>query len=174
MGKWKFFVYPVWNFDKIESFLSKMEKQGYKVEKRRFSYFFKFKKANSKDVRYLLTYSPLGGSISMNNLEMQLKNKYMANIIIKGSFEAPAVYRISDTTNDISDVKIERNCILCDICKNKIFWSGLFVACIGLMCGLFKINAQKDLISCAMFLAPIIAYFFYNLVGFLMLKNTKL
>lgn len=173
MEKWKFFIYPVWNFDKIELFLSNMEKEGYRVEKRRFIYFFKFKKVISKDVKYLLTYSPLGGAISMNDLEMHLKKKIKANIILKESFEAPAVYRISNIDNDISEAKRKRNCILREICKNKAFWSGLFILCIGLICGLFKEYTKKELFICVAFLSPIILYLFYNLVGFFMLKDKK-
>ena len=117
MKKWMFRYYSLFNYDNIEDFLSDMESHGYRLESRRFLYFFKFKKVAPRRVKYVLAFDP-PGSTQMIDIEHHIKKEYSATQVTKANIGSPAIYRICDDNCDIADVRARRNTNLLRNCRN--------------------------------------------------------
>lgn len=162
MKKWKFCFYTVSSYEKVESFLSNMEQEGYRVENRRYQYFFIFTKSKPKKVNYFLTYSPLGSSLSMYDLENNLKGNIGASQAVKEGFEAPGIYRICKTDEDLIPLRRERDFILKKHCINKcvaLFLSGVVLETIFIIYKESIINWWMHLLLSLPILISSIYYF---------------
>lgn len=53
----KFIFFPIWKIDELENSLKEMEKQGYRLDYIKYSYWFYFKESNPKNVNYFMSYN---------------------------------------------------------------------------------------------------------------------
>lgn len=175
MKKWKFCFYTAANYEKAELFLAKMEIDGYRLEKRRLIYFFKFKEASKKDVKYFLIYSPVGSNVTMYDLEMQLQKEYNASIVVEQGLEAPKIYRICNTDKQLSSIKNKRNILLKRECVNKCVTTFLFALVMEFLFITFKGHIGNNWLIHLALTLPIAAFSIYNFIDFLLLsrKNRK-
>ena len=173
MKKRKLCFYPIWNYEKLESFLCEMESNGYRVEKRKLLYFFDFKKVVPKKTDYFLTFTHLGDSITMYPLEMELKRRYNASLSIDSSFEAPAIYRVCNsnapTSHGLLNLRKERNKILERICIKDAALSFSIFVIFMLVCAIFG-NLREFLIS-LFFTVPFFLTFLYKFTGAMLLRK---
>ena len=176
MKKYRFCFYAISNFEKAEHFLSSMEENGYRVNKICFNFFYSFIKVKPKKVNYFLTYSPLGSSLSMHILEMQLKgNKaFNSSLLIKEKFESPAVYRICNIEEDLSILKNQRNNILRKICISKGLSSFLGLVLMGFLFVPSKQIFMGNWLLCLLLTFPLVYFLMYYLIQFLLLSKKKI
>lgn len=79
----KFIFFPIWKIDKLENKLNEMEKQGYRLDYIKYSYWFYFKKTNPQNSNYIITYDMAKDNRpGMYEYRHQLLSEYSANKIL--------------------------------------------------------------------------------------------
>ena len=121
---WHFYFYPLWQIEKIEKYLEEMEKQGYRLQEVKHYYFFKFRKSPAKNVQYIFYYTFLNDfHIVHFNMQQQIKGQFLGDTISKD----PNIYRICDTTADLSHIKSFRKQYLKKVLLQKIVLTSIFI-----------------------------------------------
>ena len=102
---YKLLMYPQWNYEKVETYLETMEKNGWLLKKILCGCFFKFEKKKSlpRDVKYIYTYT--GRNVDgMTSLVDRIKNICNATSISCGRWTSAKFYRVIDMNNGISSL----------------------------------------------------------------------
>ena len=171
----KRFFAPIWKCDEIEAELSRLEKEGWRLDKISGFRKFEFTKATPKDTTHFFTFSIKG--YYMHDYEYFLKREYKA-LPIKGFLNDglidASVYRIPTCVN-LNQWKHARNFRLRRLLLENIF-VGLFLLSISIagivLCFLdtapFPIAEFIFLIPFALMGAGI---FFPNLFGWIYLRK---
>ena len=76
----KFLFFHLWKLEKLEEYLEIMEKNGYRLDSVKHSYWFCFKESNSKEMHYFLSYKSFVKP-SMGMVDYALLSRHNANIV---------------------------------------------------------------------------------------------
>ena len=110
----KRFFQPIWKFEEIESQLTVMEENGWRLNKIRGLRCFEFVKSTPKTVQYFFTYSLTREKLNMNLIENSLVQQFNANQI-KGTLldglGLTSVYRITKQV-ELTEQANDRDIIL--------------------------------------------------------------
>lgn len=174
---------PIWKTETIEKELSKLESEGWRLEKISGFRTFEFVSAKQKNTDYIIIFSPARDSRSAIHFVMHDLLTRGA-IEIKGDFFNPmvrtAVFRITNNC-DNTDIRALRDKELKRILKGKMILN-LFLTCVILFAFFMTVFVQKksliyDSYSCfqtvllsAVCLIEFISLI-YNLTGLIYLKN---
>lgn len=99
----KLFIFPVWQCDKLDTYLSGMENNGYRLIGTSWLGFMRFQKSAPKKVRYFTTYTCLRKR-SMNGIEDVLRSVYKANPV-PTAVGIRNVHRITDTEANLGELE---------------------------------------------------------------------
>lgn len=124
---WRFIFYSPWSFEKAEQKLEKMEADGYRLMKVRFFWWFYFKEAKPKDVRYVLTYN-FPKELVMGECEKILKTECNAEPIDGGNWFYTSIFRIPKSDYKLTEIKNFRRQYLRVVCIKKMLISLAFFA----------------------------------------------
>ena len=132
---WKFFFYPQWRYDRAERFLKTQEIQGYRVTKWFFFWWFKFQRARAKNTNYVFCYT-FPKSDEMLRQESDLKSMYNANLVSSSVLGLTSLYRVTNSSLDLSPVLRARHSYLKKVFIQKIILGSFFflLSIIALVC----------------------------------------
>ena len=164
----KRFFAPVWKCDKIESELSRMEREGWRLEQISGLRKFTFTKATPKNTTYFFTYHTR--SRDMDDYEACLKREYKA-LPIKGNLiesDTTRIYRITEDV-DLSQHKASRNFFLRYLVLQYV-WIGLLFMALSIV-GMILSKTALELILISVGFAFWAIIFFPNLFGWIYLRK---
>lgn len=122
-GYRKLYLCPVWKCDHLDSFLSSMEKEGYRLVGTSWFGLMYFQKSAPKTVRYFCTY-PCLKNLSMNGIENELRSKYRANPIPTG-IGTRQIHRITDIDANLTELNELRRKSLLRVILERLFFAVL-------------------------------------------------
>ncbi|MBE6666580.1 MAG: DUF2812 domain-containing protein [Ruminococcaceae bacterium] len=165
----KRFFAPVWKCDEIEAELSRLEKEGWRLDKISGFRKFEFTRATPKDATYFFTYWEKGSN--MYDYEASLRREYKA-LPIKGFFIAGGpqthIHRIPQDV-DLAPYKRSRNFFLRYLVLQYI-WVGLIFFSLSALLLIISDTVAEVIFSA--FLAFIWAsMFFPNFYGWIYLRK---
>lgn len=123
----KKFACPVWQCGKLDSYLSLMESNGYRLVSTSWFGLMYFRKTTHKTVRYFCTYTCLKDR-SMNGIEDELRSKYRANPI-PTSVGTRQIHRLTDVTADLTGLEELRQKSLLRVIGERLFIA--VILCVG-------------------------------------------
>ena len=132
----KRFFAPIWKCDEIEAELSRLEKEGWRLDKISGFRKFEFTKATPKNATYFFTYWEK--SRDMYDYEASLRREYKA-LPIKGNFiefDSTYIHRILEDV-DLAPYKRSRNFFLRYLVLQYV-WVGLFIFVPPAICLIFS------------------------------------
>lgn len=97
----KIFLYPLWNGERLEKFLKRMEADGFRLCAVSWYFLFEFNKTIPQSVQYFFSYSFLKEN-EMRLWEHELRHDYGADIIPIAHSGGVCIHRIADIGADIS------------------------------------------------------------------------
>lgn len=168
----KFIFFPLWKIDEIENFLKEMEKQGYRLDYIKYSYWFYFKETTLKDVNYFISY----------NISKQLNCSFCDSNILSNHYghkvnSAHCFYNLYRTTESKEKLdflyEIQREITLHSILK--LFCTAFFMFLILFTLTFLGIkNTSSDIVSLIfMLFCNFLCLFFsiYYLYGYIKQKQ---
>lgn len=164
----KRFFAPIWKCDEIEAELSRLEKEGWRLDKISGFRKFEFTKATPKDKAYFFTFYTKDRN--MFDYEYFLKREYKANEI-KGrfiDFSVSALYRMPQNV-DLIHCTLARNFFLRYLVLQYV-WVGLFIFVPPAICLIFS-DAIAEQIFFAVLAFIGASLFFPNLYGWIYLRR---
>ena len=164
----KRFFAPIWKCDEIEAELSRLEKEGWRLDKISGFRKFEFTKATPKDKAYFFTFYTKDRN--MFDYECFLKREYKANEI-KGRFidsSVYALYRMPQNV-DLIHCTLARNFFLRYVVLQYV-WVGLFIFVPPAICLIFS-DAIAEQIFFAVLAFIGASLFFPNLYGWIYLRK---
>lgn len=164
----KRFFAPIWKCDEIEAELSRLEKEGWRLDKISGFRKFEFTKATPKDKAYFFTFYTKDRN--MFDYECFLKREYKANEI-KGRFidsSVYALYRMPQNV-DLIHCTLARNFFLRYVVLQYV-WVGLFIFVPPAICLIFS-DAIAEQIFFAVLAFIGASLFFPNLYGWIYLRR---
>ena len=164
----KRFFAPIWKCDEIEAELSRLEKEGWRLDKISGFRKFEFTKATPKDKAYFFTFYTKDRN--MFDYECFLKREYKANEI-KGRFidsSVYALYRMPQNV-DLIHCTLARNFFLRYVVLQYV-WVGLFIFVPPAICLIFS-DAIAEQIFYAVLAFIGASLFFPNLYGWIYLRR---
>ena len=96
----KCMFFPLWEIQKLEDWLEKMEREGYILDNIKYSYFFSFRKTVPKKTHFFLTYKSFRGR-DMGAWEYALESTHKANPI-KTKMCFYSMYRTKESKGELS------------------------------------------------------------------------
>ena len=126
-GDRKLFVRPVWQCGKLDSYLSLMESNGYRLASTSWFGIMYFHKSAPKTVRYFCTYTCLKNR-TMNGIEDELRSRYRANPI-PTSVGTRQIHRLMDVTADLTGLEELRQKSLLRVIGERLFFA--VILCVG-------------------------------------------
>lgn len=166
----KFMFFPIWKFDELEYKLKEMEKQGYRLDYIKYSYFFYFKKSKEKDMNYFITFNTSrkfgSGFCDYNVLTNHKGNE------INTQYCYYNIYRIADSSENLDHLyEFRREIVLTSI--RELFFSVLFLFIIFFIVLMLSISASLVYYMYFSLLGSVIlfAYSIYYLFAFLKQKK---
>ncbi len=125
---WKFIGYFNLSYQKLEKKLSDYEKKGFRLEKVKFGYFFKFKKISSiKAPKYICLYH-LPRETHLVDFDYQLKKHHNAIQVQTDFFTNIEIYRITSKINETKMIENEIKKYFLHCSFSKILLSLVFLA----------------------------------------------
>lgn len=167
----RFIFYPIWKLNLIDSYLSEMESNGFRLTNVKYRYFFTFTNSAKKDVKYFTTvYFPHENISSMFLCEdMLVSNKFNANKV--ASSDCKEFYRITGEYRDIEKLNKMRKNIIHSLCvKRLVLWMFLFIL-FAIINALAIIYNHIPLAPECIFLLAILAFIVYYICGFVKTKK---
>ena len=164
----KRFFAPIWKCDEIEAELSRLEKEGWRLDKISGFRKFEFTKATPKNATYFFTYWEKHRD--MYDYEASLRREYKA-LSIKGSFIAGPqthIHRIPQDV-DLASYKRSRNFFLRYLVL-KYVWIGLIFFSLSTICLIISDTVAEQIFS-AFFAFIWASLFFPNLYGWIYLRR---
>ena len=163
---WKIYIYPFWQFRSVEAYLESMESCGFRVEKIYVRYLFKFKKVQSKSVRYVCSQSIIKDN-EMHFYEYEIRKHYNAAKIPVIDLGGLSVHRICTPNVDLTSFVTMRNKYTKRLIINRIIF--LIIYLIGSVCA--TINYSK----CVHGLLIVTFYLFilliYHVIGYIVVTK---
>lgn len=104
----KFIYFSLFEIEHLEHELEQMEKDGYRLTNVNYSYWFEFKKSQTKEMNYFISYKSFRGP-SMVNCDYALESEHNAHKI-DGKLCYYTVYRVKEDKNKLSllyDVRMD-------------------------------------------------------------------
>lgn len=104
----KFIYFSLFKIEHLEHQLEQMEKEGYRLTNVNYSYWFEFKKSQTKEMNYFVSYKSFRGP-SMVNCDYALESEHNAHKI-DGKLCYYTVYRVKGDKNKLSllyDVRMD-------------------------------------------------------------------
>lgn len=164
----KRFFAPIWKCDEMEAELSRLEKEGWRLDKISGFRKFEFKKAQPKDKAYFFTFCLK--ERNMIDYEFFLKREYNANEI-KGSFidfSGSSIYRMPQNA-DLDHCKLARNFFLRYLVLRYV-WLGLFFMALSIV-GIILSNTVAELVLFVLFSVFSAVLIFPHLFGWIYLRK---
>ena len=164
----KRFFAPIWKCDEIEAELSRLEKEGWRLDKISGFRKFEFTKATPKDKAYFFTFYTKDRN--MFDYEYFLKREYKANEI-KGRFidvSVSSLYRMPQNV-DLIHCTLARNFFLRYVVLQYV-WVGLFIFVPPAICLIFS-DAIAEQIFFAVLAFIGASLFFPNFYGWIYLRR---
>ena len=164
----KRFFAPIWKCDKIESELSRLEQEGWRLDKISGLRKFEFAKATPKSATYFFTYRTRNRN--MYDYEACLKREYSA-LPVKGIFiesDRTRIYRITKNV-DLHQYKASRNFFLRYLVLQYV-WLALFLFTIAIV-GFMLSNTVADFIASSLIAIIGTILFFPNFFGWIYLRK---
>ena len=165
----KRFFAPIWKCDEIEAELSRLEKEGWRLDKISGFRKFEFTKATPKNATYFFTYWEK--SRDMYDYEASLRREYKA-LPVKGNFieffDSTHIHRIPGDV-DLTPYKRSRNFFLRYLVLQYV-WVGLILLALSIVTVILS-NTGKELIFSSLLAACSATVFFPNLFGWIYLRK---
>ena len=131
----KFFFYFIWKSDKLETFLNEMEEKGFRLDHVSFRYFFSFKRAKPKSVRYVDAYTFMK-DCGMMQYSYDIRRNNAADIVPVYHSGLMQIHRVPDRQADLSDFETGRNRYMRGVLLQKIVF--LLFILMGAVCAFLK------------------------------------
>ena len=163
-GYRKLYLCPVWECDRLDSYLSRMEKDGHRLVGTSWFGLMYFQESAQKAVRYFCTYTCLKDR-SMNGIEDELRSKYRANPI-PTRIGTRQIHRITDVDADLTELDELRRKSLLRVILERLFFVGVFL--IGVIC--LSVLLQFVMLFWAVLLVLAVCLAYYS-VGLLAVCN---
>lgn len=151
----KLYLCPVWECDRLDSYLSRMEKDGCRLVGTSWFGLMYFQKSAPKTARYFSTYTCLKDR-SMNGIESELRSKYRANPIPTG-IGTRQIHRITDIDVNLTELDELRRKSLLRVIVDRLFFAVLLPVILIGFAVLFYIDA---LLWIAVALLSVIAVYY--------------
>ena len=150
-------AYPVWQCDKMDSYLSAMENSGYRLIGFSRLGRMQFQTSAAKKVRYFTTYTCLKER-SMNGIEDELRKLYGANPVPAG-IGTRHIHRITQADADFQDLEALRRKYLPRVILERLFFG------IGLSAGILLLSVlfRLRLLFWAASILAILMFLYYSL-----------
>ena len=164
----KRFFAPLWKCEEIESELSRLEQEGWRLDKISGFRKFEFVKATPKNATYFFTYWTRDRN--MYDVEASLRREYKA-LPIKGNFiefDSTDIHRILEDV-DLAPYKRSRNFFLRYLVLQYV-WVGLIFLALSIAMIILS-NTTKELIFSSLLVACSATVFFPNLFGWIYLRK---
>lgn len=156
----KLFICPVWQCDRLDSYLSGTEKDGYRLVGTSWLGLMYFQKSAPKSVRYFCTYTCLKDR-SMKGIEDQLRSKYRANPVPTGN-GTRHIHRIIDGQADLTELEeLRRRSILRVILARVFFAAAVWV---GIICASALLQFNVLILAALCILAATVLYYAIGLM----------
>lgn len=163
-----FRFYFIWKSEKLETFLSKMEENGFRLDYVSFRYFFTFRRAKPKSVRYVYSYTFLRDCEIMQ-YEYDIRRQYAADVVPVYHSGLMRIHRIPDSQADLSDFEAKKNRYMRRVLRQKVFF--LLSVLLGTVCG-FLVSERTMWVF--LLLAGIAAFFVgIQIWGILYLRSKR-
>jgi len=131
----KMFFYTFWKCEKLEAFLSNMEKKGFRLVGVSCSHIFHFKESKPRDTRYVyVIFEPK--RYSFLDYRYKLKREFNADEIpVRNGWGSHLIeiYRICDLSADLSDFMFHRKRYFMRIAAGDLFLAILFGVAFGFL-----------------------------------------
>ena len=162
----KRFFAPLWKCEDIESALSRLEQEGWRLDKISGFRKFEFVKATPKNTTYFFTYWMR--ERDMYDYEASLRREYKAlPIMIKGA-NTMRIHRIPEDV-DLTPYKRPRNFFLRYLVLQYV-WGGLLFMALSIV-GILLSNTVAELVLISFSFAFWAIIFFPNLFGWIYLRK---
>lgn len=113
----KFIFFPIWKIDELENYLKEMEKQGYRLDYIKYSYWFYFKESNPKEMNYFLSYKSFRGQ-NMDHCDYAIESEHNGHII-NHTYSYYRLYRSADESDNLKFLyEVRQDYILHKILEN--------------------------------------------------------
>ena len=165
----RLFIFPVWQCDKLDIYLSDMESNGYRLIDTSFLGFMHFQKVAPKKVQYFCTYTCFKEH-SMNGIEDVLRSIYKANPI-PTTVGTRNVHRITDTEADFSELKEMRKKAMPHVIGERLFFSLVLLVCTLLFCIQLRLTLLNWIVSILIILA--LTYYTIGMLSVLIRHTDK-
>lgn len=123
----RFYFYPQWNYEKAEAWLSDMENSGLRMTGVYFYWWFRFTKCQPKKTRYFFCCNFIKEESAMYECEWWLKSVCGANEIKERNTYNPAIYRMTSSECDLTDLFRFRQNYIRHILAQKLMIALIFL-----------------------------------------------
>lgn len=163
----KFIFFPLWKIDELENKLKEMEKQGYRLDYIKYSYWFYFKEAIPKEMNYFLSYKSIRGQ-SMEHCDYAIESEHNGHII-NHTYSYYRLYRSTDKNINLKLLYgVRQDYILHKILENIFSTSILFL--IFFIC-IFLTETLQEKIIMAIAIIICLMIMMYYLYGYIKQKQ---
>lgn len=165
-----YMFFPIWEIEKIEEKLKKMEQDGKRLKSVMFSYCFYFEEAKPKNATYVITYNMANDNRpDMYSLESLLLSRYPANRI-KTTFTGYNIFRVTEKKVEDDELTGRKKYI------KHVMFQYLFIAIFCFIIGVFLLWASQtnpSKVFAMLFLGCSAIAIIYRLYGFIALKKQQ-